>query len=306
MQSNPSAPAGLYPRRWLIAVGTLTLAFAWPLYELVAFALQSSLYSHIPLIPFISAYLVWTQRSTLPGYSTPNRLLAVIFFAIGLGLLASFWLIKLNGVQLDPVDSLALTTLAYLSCFAGLCAWLLGRSILAAIVFPLVFLLFMVPMPTWLVTMIETLLQHGSAAVAHSFFTLAGTTVFVDGLTFQLSTITIQVAPECSGIHSSLALLITSVVTGRLLLRSPRKRLVLALAVIPLALVRNGLRIFVIGELCVRIGPEMIDSYIHRHGGPIFFILSLIPFFLLLIILLRLERKSRLPATPCQSPSPLS
>jgi exosortase/archaeosortase family protein len=60
---------------------------------------------------------------------------------------------------------------------------------------------------------------------------------------------------------------------------------ILASAVIPLALLRNGFRIFVIGQLCVHIGPEMINSSIHRHGGPLFFILSLIPLFLLLIFL---------------------
>jgi exosortase/archaeosortase family protein len=67
---------------------------------------------------------------------------------------------------------------------------------------------------------------------------------------------------------------------------------VLSVAVIPIALLRNGLRVFVIGQLCVRIGPEMIDSPIHRHGGPVFFALSLIPFFLLLLWLVHLERRA--------------
>jgi hypothetical protein len=62
--------------------------------------------------------------------------------------------------------------------------------------------------------------------------------------------------------------------------------------VIPLAILRNGLRIFIIGQLCVRVSPGMIDSYVHRHGGPIFFAMSLIPFFLLLVILRKSESKS--------------
>jgi exosortase/archaeosortase family protein len=60
---------------------------------------------------------------------------------------------------------------------------------------------------------------------------------------------------------------------------------VLCLAVIPLALLRNGFRVFVIGELCVHVGPQMINSPIHHHGGPLFFVLSLPPFFLLLYFL---------------------
>jgi len=53
-------------------------------------------------------------------------------------------------------------------------------------------------------------------------------------------------------------------------------------AVIPLGLLRNGFRILVISLLCVHIGPEMINSLIHRRGGPIFFVASLIPLFVVL------------------------
>jgi exosortase/archaeosortase family protein len=56
---------------------------------------------------------------------------------------------------------------------------------------------------------------------------------------------------------------------------------------------RNGFRIFTIGELCVHIGPEMIDSPIHHKGGPLFFALSLIPFFILLTWLHRSERRGQ-------------
>jgi exosortase/archaeosortase family protein len=57
--------------------------------------------------------------------------------------------------------------------------------------------------------------------------------------------------------------------------------------IIPLGIVRNGFRILTIGLLCVHVGPHMIDSVIHHRGGPIFFALSLIPLFLLLVWLRR-------------------
>jgi exosortase/archaeosortase family protein len=74
-------------------------------------------------------------------------------------------------------------------------------------------------------------------------------------------------------------------------LRSPWRRAVLVLFVIPLGILRNGFRILVIGLLCVNIGPQMIDCPIHHRGGPIFFALSLIPLFLLLWWLRRSERQ---------------
>ena len=69
------------------------------------------------------------------------------------------------------------------------------------------------------------------------------------------------------------------------------RRAALVSAVIPLAILRNGFRIFVIGSLCVQIGPTMIHSIIHRRGGPIFFTLSLIPLFLFLWLLQRGETR---------------
>ena len=76
---------------------------------------------------------------------------------------------------------------------------------------------------------------------------------------------------------------------------------------IPLGLLRNGFRVFTIGELCVHIGPQMINSPIHHKGGPIFFVLSLIPLFILLIALQKSERargkyKSQTGETPNPEP----
>jgi exosortase len=150
----------------------------------------------------------------------------------------------------------------------------------------------MVPLPIELRQATETFLQVGSAAVANVFFTLTGTAFFQDGLNFQLPGINLQVAPECSGIHSSLVLLITSFVAAKLFLRNPWLRAVLILAAIPLALLRNGFRIFVIGELCIRNGAQVLDSPVHRQGGPLFFVLSLLPLLGLLIFLRWREGKS--------------
>ena len=160
----------------------------------------------------------------------------------------------------------------------------------------------MVPLPVSAEIGLETFLQHGSALAARLFFTLVDMPYVYEGLTFHLPAVNIQVAPECSGIHSSIILFITSAVAGYMFLRSPWKRAIFLFAVIPLGLLRNGFRVFVIGELCVHIGPEMIESWIHRRGGPVFFLLSLVPLFLLLYLLHRTERRTQKHTAPEVSP----
>jgi exosortase len=140
----------------------------------------------------------------------------------------------------------------------------------------------MVPMPDAMANALETASKYASAEVANLLFHLSGTPFVRAGLLFQLPTITIEVAQACSGIRSSWVLFITSILAANLFLRGPWRRFALVAFVIPLAILRNGFRIVVIGVLCVHMGPQMIHSPIHSRGGPLFFVLSLIPFFLVL------------------------
>jgi exosortase C (VPDSG-CTERM-specific) len=248
-------------------------------------------------MPFVSLWLIWPRRHELTGYSAPLKWLALIFFLIGVGILAGYWLALRSGWKPLVEDYLSWMTLSFLSFFATGTCLCLGRDALPKIAFPAAMLVFMAPFPVVVRNWIESFFQHGSADAAHILFTLSGMPVFRDGTTFKLPGFSLEVAPQCSGIHSSLVLFITSLIAGHIFLVSRWKRGVLALAVIPLALLRNGVRIVTIGQLCVRISPDMIDSYIHRHGGPIFFALSLIPFFLLLLLLRKTETHSKVERT---------
>jgi len=268
----------------------LALCFVVPLWGLIRFAAGSELYSYILLIPFISLYLVWLNRQKLPPVSRPCRGIAAGFLTVGTIVLAAYWLGFRSRLKLIEDDYLAVMMISFLLLFFGVCAFFIGRDSLRTNIFALGFLVFLVPIPTAAVQWIDALLQAGSATVAHCFFTLSGTPFLRSGLFFKLPGITIEIGPECSGIHSSLVLFITSLVAGYLFLRTPGRRTVFVLAVIPLAVLRNGFRVFTIGELCVHIGPEMINSPIHRRGGPLFFVLSLIPLLLLLVLLQRSER----------------
>ena len=239
-------------------------------------------------MPFVSAYLVWIERDSLfpIGAVIPAGWTAGLA-AAGLALLAWAAAVHLAGGQTARVNSLALAMYAFVCLLGAVACGFLGRGSLRVLGFPLAFLIFIAPLPVAVEAGIETVLQHGSSWVAHQLLDLAGMPTYREGTYFRLPGFEMQVAPECSGIRSTLALFFTSLVAGKMFLRSPWSRAVLALIVLPLALVRNGFRVFVIGELCVQIGPHMIHSWVHSQGGPLFFGLSLIPFSLILYFLFR-------------------
>jgi exosortase C (VPDSG-CTERM-specific) len=187
---------------------------------------------------------------------------------------------------------MTLSFLLFLWAAAFLC---LGRQTLRRLAFPAAFLVFMAPFPVLVRQGLESFLQRGSADAADLLFRLTGMPFLRQGNEFRLPGMALEVAPQCSGIHSSLVLFITSWLAGYLLLKSRWRQVALALAVIPLGLARNGVRIVTIGQLGVHVSRAVLDSPLHHHGGPIFFVLSLVPFFLLLHLLRRSEARPHPP-----------
>jgi exosortase/archaeosortase family protein len=109
-------------------------------------------------------------------------------------------------------------------------------------------------------------------------------------LLLYLPGLSLEVASQCSGIRSTLVLLVTSLLAGELFLVTTWRRIVLAGLVYPLGLLRNGLRIVTIGLLTLRVDPGAIHGPVHRRGGPFFFAASLVPLFIMLFVLKRSER----------------
>jgi len=283
----PESMAPSHGKTWRFWTGAcfaivLLAAFAQPLLALANYAAESELYSYILLIPFVSAYLLYLRRDQLPKNYAVDLRRAIVFLAAGLGVPAFRYCLDFAGQAPAGNLYLVLSTISFLCCLAAGGFFFFGRGWMRAAAFPMAYLIFMVPMPDAMADALETASKYASAEVANLFFNLSGTPFLRAGLIFQLPNITIEVAQECSGIRSSWVLLMTSILAANLFLKTRWRRFALVAFVIPLAILRNGFRILVIGLLCVNVGPQMIHSLIHRRGGPLFFMLSLIPFFLLL------------------------
>ncbi len=278
--TSPSATFSLRGRvaGFAVCAALLIAAFIKPLIGLVLHAAHSELHSHILLVPFVTAYLLWIRREELPRTfsSSPGWALLAALFG-GASLMAA---VLSHGLSYN--DHLALLMLAFLGFLVALGFLFLGRAWMWSAAFPVFFLIFIVPMPDGMADNLETASKLASTEAANLFFIISGTPNIRDGTTFQLPNIAIQVGQQCSGIRSSWVLVITSLLASNLFLTSNWRRAVLVAFVFPLGIIRNGFRVFVIGTLCIHFGPQMIHSIIHHKGGPLFFALSLIPLFLLL------------------------
>ena len=277
---QPRAPASINKRfvGWCLYLVILCGAFALPLRAFVTYARNSDVHSYVLLIPFVTAYLIYIRWKQLSRELSSAWGYSLLLTATGTGAL----LASLRFTELGQNDYMTLIALSFV-CFAIAGAFLfLGGKWAYSAMFPLFFLAFMIPLPEAAVDFLENASKEASAEVANWLFLISGTPVLRAGAVFQLPGITIEVAKECSGIRSSLVLVITSLLAANMFLHTTWRRALLVCAVIPLGLLRNGLRILVISLLCVHIGPQMIHSVIHRRGGPVFFVASLVPLFVML------------------------
>lgn len=275
-------------RRHLIFASLLALTlavFLEPASALVRLSFQSDYYSHIVLVPLMSAGLIYWKRRTVFSQVGTDVRWGGLLLAAGVGFF------PLAHAPVGPEESLALTVLSLVTFWMAGFALCYGREAFRMSAFPLLFLLLMVPLPGPVLDKAVHLLQQGSAEVAYGVFRLTGVPVFREGFVFSLPGVTIEVAKECSGIRSSLALFITSLLAGYLFLRSGWNRVVLGAAVLPVLIVKNGLRIVTLTLLAVYVDRSFLSGSLHRYGGMVFFALALALLGPLLLYLQRSEDK---------------
>ena len=263
--------------------------FSGPLRELASLSLHDDLYSHIGLIPPFSFAIIYLKRREIfrDIEYAPAKGAAVILTGLVLLLISKIF---------QP-DFSADTFLTF--CISGYVIWTIGSFIgfygLASFrkaKFSLLFLLFIVPIPPFVLDRLVSFLQNMTAEVVDLIFSVIGLPYFRHGTIFQLPEMTIQVAEQCSGIRSGLALIVATTAAGYVFLESGWRRLILVLAIIPIAIFKNALRIATLTLLAAYVDPVWLtDSWLHRAGGKPFFILALLLWSPILWLLWRSEHK---------------
>jgi exosortase len=270
----------------------LSIAF-WlhPLVGTFRLALANDAYTHILLILPLSAALIYLDSKYLD--SKAHRIDPQSSRRIGAALLALSLLTGCYarwGMVAAPDDvRLSLGMLALVIWWIASVLLCFGTRTFSSFLFPLCFLFLIVPIPEFAVKWIVEFLQQYSALTARIMFRAVGVPVTQDGILLSIPGLDIEVARECSSIRSSLILFVTTTVLAHLFLRSWGRKAVLIAAAIPLAVAKNGLRIFVIAELGTRIDPGFLDGNLHHHGGIVFLAIALVIVIGLIWILRRSE-----------------
>jgi exosortase len=291
-----AAPLGSLSRRilfysvWFVA--TCVLFFA-PLSHFIHYALSNDNASHAVLIPAICIWIIFLERQRIFATLDSDVRSAMLFLAPGCVATVTYFV---YGPRLSELNQLSLCSLALILLWIAGFAFFFGRSALQRARFPLTFLLFTIPIPDFLLDKSIYFLQKGTTEIAAVLFDWSGVPVLRDGFVFHLARVNIEVARECSGIRSSLALIILAILVAHFYLRTFWRQVVLVLAGLFVMILKNAIRIVTLTLLASYVDPGFLYGDLHREGGVVFFLIGLAILAPLLWWLERGERKP--PAAP--------
>ena len=270
---------------WAFAYCALVVAGNLPtLRALFEFSNQNATASYVLLIPLVTLVLVYQERDTIFSDVRIDWPAALPFIVAGAALMvAGFW------GQPSMAADLTLRVAAIVLLWIGGFLLFYGQAAARRASFPLVFLLFTIPIPARLLDAGVQVLKHGSTEAVSALFALTGQVYRRDGFVFSLPGVVIEVADECSGIRSSIGLLLTSLLASHVFLRNAWTKSVLILSVLPLAILKNAIRIVSLTLLSIHVDPGFLSGQLHHEGGIVFFALTLAMAFPILVLLRSLE-----------------
>lgn len=233
-----------------------------------------SYYSHGILIPFVSAYLIWQKRTELAktqkarsGWGLPLILMGMLAHAFGSLMRVYF----ISGFSM-------------LLVLVGLILFLYGSQVFKKIMFPVLFLAFMIPVPMVLVTSISFKMKIFAAKIAATVLNNSGIPAVRDGSLIRMRHAQVVVDDVCSGLRSLISLLALGSIFAYWMKSTMGRRLVLFLTAIPIAIITNVMRVVFLSYVAEIWGVEIASGVLHDVSGFLVFALA----FVLLYVMVRI------------------
>lgn len=260
-----------------ILIGLFVLAY-FPVWKnLISAWLNSDEYSHGFLIVPICGYIVWQKKKSLveiPLNTSWKGLILVIFSLF-------LYLFAYHG------EILTLASFSVVFMFCAIVIFFYGLRMFKELLFPLVFLLFMIPFPSQIYSQLTIPLQLFVTEASVSFTANVGIPIYREGNVIHLPDRTMQVVQACSGLRSMLSILPLGAILGYFTLKSNPLRYILFLSGIPAAIVVNIVRVILLVIAFYYFNFDLATGTIHTVFGIFIFTLSLIFLFAIRRILLR-------------------
>jgi exosortase len=248
----------------LIFLTLLAALYAGILRDLAWQWWDDSNYTHGFLVPIFSGVLLWQRRKQLAALPAEGSWIGLPVLLLGIGAL-------LLG-DIGSENFLMRTSL--IAILVGLVLFLLGSRVLRVVAFPLLFLIFMVPLPSTLFYAVALPLQTLAARNAAWTLETLGVPVLLDGNVIHLTKQSLGVAEACSGIRSLISLFSVSVGWAVLTLSGFWAMAIFVAAVVPITILANAGRVVVTGLIGQWLGFEYAQGFFHTFSSWLVFVFA--------------------------------
>ena len=232
--------------------------------------LTDPFYSHGFLVVIVSAFRAWralrAARAPLPDREPIPYHHGLYLFAGGLLIYA------IGFITIFPF----LMAVSLLFTLSGLILFFYGKGVMRALLFPVAYLSFVIPLPIVFLDRVAFVLQAISARYPAALLALLGIPVIRVGAEIQLANAAFTIGLPCSGMNSLIALLALAALFVYLLGCPVAKQITLFLLAVPLALLANILRITALLLIAHSYGAETATGFYHTLFSPLLFIIAFI------------------------------
>ena len=240
-----------------IIFGLLLFVYADNLKWLWSRWMENPNYSHGPLIPLISLFVIFQKRKALKDIET-NGSNGGLFMLLG----ATILYVASLRAQINFAISYSM-----ILALMGIVLLIYGKRMLLALAFPIMYLFFMVPFWGAAINKFGNILKLLSSILTSNILQFLGYPIFREGVILHLSRGSFEVADPCSGIRSLISLLALGTILAYYSNGILSKKIVLVLLAVPLALLGNTLRVVFFGLILETKEVLISEGFLHTLTG---------------------------------------
>ena len=270
---------------WLLAIGGFAAMYV-PLYLWAAEGIwETEEQGHGAIILAVLVWLFWTLRRPIDqAPSEPMPMLGWPVFLLGLFVYFVGRVFDISVLQFASQPLVA----------AGVLLLIRGMPAIRLAWFPLLYFIFMVPLPGSLVDAITGALKGRIADLVESLLYMANYPIARSGVILSIGPYQLQVADACSGLHSMFSLSALGTLFMYLMGRKSTLHMgIMLVAILPIAFVANVVRVMTLVLITFYFGDEAGQGFLHGAAGMLLMLVALVFFFFLDTLLDKL-----LPRTP--------